>query len=216
MANNPNTPVEILENLGEEFPDEITANPIFNLLLLENPESKFVLLSLARASTTSEEKLNELANHQDNNIREAIVNNSKTSANILDNMILKKLVTDTDYLVRQAIAEHPNVTIEILDKLKSDENVNVREQVAKNPNISLVIMKYLTKDSVAIVRQAVANNSQTSTTILYKLKSDRSPSVRQAIAQNPNTHLDVIHKLASDANKIVRAAAKDNLANNKK
>ena len=57
IASNPNTAVEILEKLGEEFPDEITANPIFDLLLLENPDSKFVLLSLARSSTTSVEKL---------------------------------------------------------------------------------------------------------------------------------------------------------------
>ena len=86
VASNLNTPVEILENLGEKFPDEIIANPIFNLLLLENPESKLVLLSLARGSTTSEEKLNELANHHDINIREAVVKNSKTPANILDSI----------------------------------------------------------------------------------------------------------------------------------
>ena len=53
VASNPNTPVETLEKLGKKFPDEITANPIFELLLLENPESKFIQLSLARSSTTS-------------------------------------------------------------------------------------------------------------------------------------------------------------------
>ena len=60
-ASNPNTAVEILEKLDEEFPDEITANPIFDLLLLENPESKFILLSLAGASTTSVEKINRVS-----------------------------------------------------------------------------------------------------------------------------------------------------------
>ena len=63
VAGNPNTPVKALEKLYKEFSDEIVTNPIFDLLLLENPEGKFALLSLAWASTTSVGKLKELANH---------------------------------------------------------------------------------------------------------------------------------------------------------
>lgn len=37
VAANPNTPTEILLKLGVEFPEELLNNPIFDLLLLENP-----------------------------------------------------------------------------------------------------------------------------------------------------------------------------------
>lgn len=37
IASNPNTPTEILFQLGVEFPHELLENPVFSLLLLENP-----------------------------------------------------------------------------------------------------------------------------------------------------------------------------------
>ena len=37
VAANPNTPMEILWWLGEEFPKEVLDNAVFPLLLLENP-----------------------------------------------------------------------------------------------------------------------------------------------------------------------------------
>ena len=37
VANNPNTPTNILWQLGSEFPDQLLVNPVFDLLLLENP-----------------------------------------------------------------------------------------------------------------------------------------------------------------------------------
>lgn len=37
VASNPNTPTEILFKLGIEFPHELLENPVFSLLLLENP-----------------------------------------------------------------------------------------------------------------------------------------------------------------------------------
>ncbi|MEO0841161.1 MAG: hypothetical protein AAF063_19925, partial [Cyanobacteria bacterium J06643_5] len=37
IAANPNTPTEILLELGAEFPQQLLDNPVFYLLLLENP-----------------------------------------------------------------------------------------------------------------------------------------------------------------------------------
>ena len=36
LATNPNTPTEVLLNLGAEFPEQLLDNPVFFLLLLEN------------------------------------------------------------------------------------------------------------------------------------------------------------------------------------
>lgn len=38
VAENPNTPKEILFELAEKFPDEFFSNPVFSLLWLENPD----------------------------------------------------------------------------------------------------------------------------------------------------------------------------------
>jgi hypothetical protein len=61
VAGNPNTPIEVLFELGKDFPEVITKNPIFKLLLLEDPDSYFVRLSLARSSTTESATLDKLA-----------------------------------------------------------------------------------------------------------------------------------------------------------
>lgn len=37
IVSNPNTPTDILWQLGKEFPDKLLENPVFSLLLLENP-----------------------------------------------------------------------------------------------------------------------------------------------------------------------------------
>ncbi|MEM8676578.1 MAG: hypothetical protein AAGF83_22345 [Cyanobacteria bacterium P01_G01_bin.67] len=39
VANNPNTPIEILLKICFEFPQEVIENPIITLLILENPDS---------------------------------------------------------------------------------------------------------------------------------------------------------------------------------
>ena len=76
VASNPNTPIKTLAKLGEEFPDEIVANPIFDLLFLENPESQFISVSLARSSTTSIERLEKLVCSKNKNILIALGCNS--------------------------------------------------------------------------------------------------------------------------------------------
>ena len=37
VTSNPNTPTDILWQLGAEFPEQLLTNPLFDLLLLENP-----------------------------------------------------------------------------------------------------------------------------------------------------------------------------------
>ena len=88
VAENPNTPITTLERLGKQFPDLIVANPIFNLLFLENPYSKFIGLSLARVSTTPAETLTKLAESEDNEIGLAIVNHKNVSSKVLEQLAI--------------------------------------------------------------------------------------------------------------------------------
>ncbi len=45
VANNPNSSEKVLHKLGKEFPEAITANPIFNLLALEFSNMNLELFS---------------------------------------------------------------------------------------------------------------------------------------------------------------------------
>ncbi|KJH72068.1 hypothetical protein [Aliterella atlantica] len=90
VASNPNTPVDILMKLGEEFPDQILENPVFNLLLLEEPDSRFVRLSLARSTKTNPEVLAKLAatEKHDETICCAVARNINTPIDTLKSMVV--------------------------------------------------------------------------------------------------------------------------------
>lgn len=78
IASNPNTPIEVLLRLWIDFTEEIIANPVFSLLMLENPESNLIQLCLARSSTTSIEILEKLAVSNDSSVRAEVANNHNT------------------------------------------------------------------------------------------------------------------------------------------
>lgn len=89
VASNPNTPQDILMQLGDEFPDEIIKNPVFNLLTIEEPNSRFVRLSLARSTKTDPEILARLAvtEKEDEKICCAIARNINTPIESLKSLL---------------------------------------------------------------------------------------------------------------------------------
>ena len=104
---------------------------------LENPESKFVLLSLARASTTSIEKLAELANHSDLDIREAVVINDKTPAHVVDSIFAQ------DISIKESVAKNPNASENLLCSLAKDNNYSVLYAIAQRKCLSEKIVNIL-------------------------------------------------------------------------
>ena len=222
VAGNPNTPVKILEKLGEEFPDAIVANPIFNLLLIENPENKFLLLSLARASTTSVDKLKELASCREEIIVKAVVKNSKTPASILDNAYkslghrlpikaflenrntgdatLARIVmrfsgkTESDY---RSILEHPNA---------SEITINMIKLKDKRKNIPARFLEEFASNEDRNIRCQVSRYPNVSAKVLEKLSLDNDTWIRKNVAAHPNTSIKTIEKLARDEHFEVRYA----------
>ena len=194
IASNPNTPVEILEKLGEEFPDEIVANPIFNLLLLENPESRFILLSLARASTTSIEKLEELANHKNILVQQAVVRNSKATVNIIDSVYKNKKLRWSN----RAFLENKNTKDNILKEIaiKAGENTKyVYDLILKHPNAS--------KNTIEIIK-LYNGYLDASPHALHKLSECKNSKILSLVAIHPNTSIETIKNINSKASREVR------------
>ncbi|MCL1475589.1 DUF2336 domain-containing protein [Argonema antarcticum] len=237
VASNPNTPTEILLKLGEEFPELITVNPIFNMLLLENPESSFVRLSLARSSTTSEETLARLSQTweaKDQEICIAIANHPNTPIHILEKLAVwyprnNEYYEDgyfLGYRVHESVALNIKTPPSLLEKLASHNSINIRIAVAKNQNTSPGILEKLAKEGDPEILQAVANNPKTPVFVLEQLAAEDEAEIRQAVLENPNfsttavkivqfigekpgTPIHLLERLASDSRLHVRQLVAD-------
>ena len=100
VASNPNTPTDILWELGAEFPDQLLANPVWNLLLLENPNlfanmAHYTLKRLLDCETASESFFELISKDSDRRVRIEVASNNNTPANVLE-----KLATDEDKDIR--------------------------------------------------------------------------------------------------------------------
>jgi transcriptional regulator with XRE-family HTH domain len=232
VASNPNTPIEILERLGAEFPESIINNPIFNILLLENPNCKFVRLSLARSSATSKMTLARLANREDDNdwdILWAIANNLNTPIEAFKQMnrhfildfartsysslqIFEKLARTEDLDILIAVVNNSKTPQYILEQLARSKYHLIRGLVGRNPCICFQISEELANDENNYVRVELARNFQLAPQVLEKLASDRNHYVRVQIAKNPNSSIQILEKLASDPDAAVQKMAKEKLA----
>jgi hypothetical protein len=196
-AGNPNTPTEVLLKLGEEFPDEITANPIFNILLLEDPESQFVRLSLARSSTTSEETIARLAEMVDEEILCAVAQNNRTPLYVLEQLVYyppklyeDSLPDDFDRLF-VCIARNPNTTESLLLDL-SEYGSSISYAIAENPNAPIDLLEKFSDRNNPHVWKALVKNPNTSAAILEKVAGWDSEEVRQALRAHPNVSKEAI------------------------
>ncbi|HAX78427.1 MAG TPA: hypothetical protein DCY88_22020 [Cyanobacteria bacterium UBA11372] len=197
VASNPNTPTEVLLKLGEHFPEAITANPIFNLLLLEYPNSKFVRLSLARSSTTSEETLARLSQTQqpeDEEICCAIAKNISTPIHILEKLADWYPINNgyqDEYsasIVHKCVALNPKTPSSLLEKLAFYRSSGVREAVAKHQNTSSNVLDKLARNRNREVCEAIANNPNTPASALEYLagEQDFAGTIRRAVLAHPN------------------------------
>ncbi|MEH1949159.1 MAG: hypothetical protein V7K77_19715 [Nostoc sp.] len=230
VARNPNTPTEVLLKLGKEFPDAITANPIFNLLLLENPESHFVRLSLARSTTTSESAIAQLSKIEDKEILCAVAGNPKTPLHILERLVVEgpplfcdhENADESDFDgLFTAIAQNLNTSESLLLQLAEDGSWNIKIAIAENPKTPLSLLNKFADWRDSSMHQAIARNPQAPSAILEKLLGENTQEIRDLVKNHPNvsqtaiaiinfiegkpgTSIDLLERLASDRRASVR------------
>ncbi|MFN6561073.1 MAG: hypothetical protein RMY28_014970 [Nostoc sp. ChiSLP01] len=229
VARNPNTPTKVLLKLGQEFPDAIIANPVFNLLLLENPESHFVRLSLARSTTTSEDAIARLSQIEDEEILCAVAANSNTPLRILEQFLEGPPVfydeDDADVCDFDrffiAILQNPNTSESLLLDLADLGSINVKIAIAENPKAPLSLLNEFADWRDFSMHQAIARNPQAPMAILEKLAAQKTKEIRHLVKSHPNvsetaiaivdfldgkpgTSIDLIERLARDERASVR------------
>ncbi len=200
VASSPNTPIEILEKLGEEFPEEIINNSIFNLILLENPDSRFIQLSLARSSTTPKETLAQIAETADQAIILAIAHNASTPQKTLIRLLLEMTLAQQELINEDQISSSTERII--------DSYGQILWAIANNINTPIDALKHHGSWLV----HKVAENPNTSLQILENLANDEDNNLRVKVARNPSSSLQLLEILASDQDLNVKEIAKQNLA----
>lgn len=196
---NPNTPTDVLLELGRSFPEQLLRNPVYSLLLQENPNLLAgSLQNLLKLEGLPVYVLEKFAQHQNVWVRAEIAIHANTPVTLL-----KELATDLD-VVRQSVAHNPHTPKNILKELAKDINWRVRQAVASNPNTSGNTLEELSWDNHWHIRVAVASNPNTPTKILEEFRCNNDRGMRQALAQNPKTPTKILEQLAFDKDFEVR------------
>lgn len=217
IAANPNTPTEILLNLGVRFPEQMLENPVFSLFLLENPNlvNEMPLPTLQSVLQLKQVPiffLEQAANKQEWEVQLAVTRNPNTPQSVLERLAAANINSS----VARNIAQHPNTTGSILEKLAEHEHFEVHSFIAKQPKTpSNVLAKlaelYITKwRSRGGPLERIAENPNTPVSTLELLAKEVPTkaiySVRLAVAENPNTSLKILEKLAWVKDNLVQRA----------
>lgn len=182
VAQNPNTPPDILVRLFNRFPLQVLHNPVLNLILLERPNF-FEEIYYAHKLVFHQNKLPDFflkwaILHPNESIRSTVASSPNTPQNYLE-----QLSEDKQSFVRLQVAANYNSPVHVLTKLAQDRDKLVRQSVAQNPHVSGKILEYLAQDNIVEVRREVAANYNTPAHVLEKLSQDPSLLVRASFCE---------------------------------
>lgn len=214
VVSNANSPPEILVQLGEEFPSQFLDNPVFPLLLLENPNFiKELPLNTLRSILTQENCpeyiLEQAADKADLEVQLALANNVKTSK-----AILSRLNQSRNSQVVEAVNLHVNFVGELTEgfeekvkelvpkSIDSSNRVNYSKLtvIAQICSIPEFIIEHWVEELIyqeSLCRQLAASPA-TKPNILKHLINYSSSSTREQLAQNINTPVEIFRKLANE------------------
>ncbi len=204
VVSNPNTPIDALLKLAELFPQQFLANPVFPLLLLENPNlpieiSYWTLLKILEQDEIPELFLANAATHRNSEILYAITRHRKTPETVLEQIAIRN---QYDVRLGLCIAKRRDVTERILLKLAEHKSARVRLHLAKHPKTPSNVLELLEKQesgwNIRVkIQKAIAQNPQTSLRLLEKLAGEHI-KVKQTIARRRHLPINLIVQLAID------------------
>jgi hypothetical protein len=133
VAGNPNTPTDVLWLLIKQYPYQVLENPLFLLIVLENPNwimeiPESDLHQLLHQPSLPEMIVNAAMQHNQSDVRNAAIcvaaANPNTSAHRLEEITLNEGV------LHGAVVQNPKITEESLQRFATCNNGNIQEQLA--------------------------------------------------------------------------------------
>lgn len=156
LAENPSTPLDVLFELWQSFPEQFVKNPLVSLLWLEGlgflsemPLDTF--FSLSRTPSLPRIFWEAVLGHPDSDVREVIATSPYAPSDILG-----QLARDPEEGVRHTVAHHPNLPPDALEFLAQGENLRLRGNVAENLSTPDHVLKALSLDPEDYVRKRAA------------------------------------------------------------
>ena len=222
VAANPNTPIDLLWNLGIQFPKQVIDNPIFSLLWLENPNllqeiPTNTLVSLLKCETIPISILEQVANQSDEELQMAITMNPQAPVTVLE-----KLMESQYNEVKQAAQLHINIAGE----MTSGWDEAAREAISITPIACITqtnmeklthrglitewVMEKIERNPKNNDPYSIKINSNTPIELLEKRAHDRDYYIRASVAESPLTPSYLLEKLAQDKHSYVRQLAAKN------
>lgn len=215
LANNPATPVGLLESLADDkYTRRYAAeNPSLltrSLRLLADDPSDDVRASVARNAATPLDVVEHLARDESQNVALAAMENPLISVETL-----QRLARHSNSWVVSSVAGHANSPVSLLrelSNLKDDDIAGgvawlepVRRSIARNPHTPVEILRALAGHSDSKIRAGVAVNPSSPLGLLLMLGADDVAEVRAEAAWNEHAPLSLLTRLEGDEDDVVRA-----------
>jgi hypothetical protein len=184
---NPNTPTQVLCQLGKKFPVEFLKNPILPLLLLENP------------NFFQQIPPNTLSSLCDYILEHCYSEKGIPKEEIYDGLapaeVLQQLINSEDSMARFSIAKHPNTPLDVLEQLSTSKYENARYGVTLNLNTPLHLLERLVVDKSFHVRSGVAQNPNIPIKAIIKLANDPISEVSKGVFFNSQAPVEILDAL---------------------
>ena len=207
VASNPNTPTDILWQLGIDFPETVLTNPIFELLQLEHLHlaaeiPACTLTSMLQCDRVPPAFMEYALSQQDYSLWLAVAYNIMTPGGLLKNLAQKARNQDRELI--RAVAAHPNTPPQLFAEI-INIGAGVAQIVAENPHTPIAILKKLlsmygkNSDLQAIFITLVALHPQIDTKLSLELQLAPTLAIAQALAlaKQPTTTVDQLVELAN-------------------
>ncbi len=213
VASNPNTPPDVLLKLGAEFPSEFLSNPVFPLLLLENPNLVAeiplpTLRSILRLENVPIYILEQAAEKADLEVQLALVKNVQTSKGVLNRLAQSRhsQVVDAARLhityAGELTQKYEEKITQVIQGIIATSKVHttsftVLAQICPIPEF---IVEYWVKDSHYRdhLCRKIAYSTATFPSILQQLAYHADGYTKVGAVQNPNTPVETLRQLARE------------------
>lgn len=214
VVSNANSPPEVLVQLGEQFPSQFLDNPVFPLLLLENPNFiRELPLNTLRSILTQENCpeyiLEQAADKADLEVQLALANNVKTSK-----AILSRLNQSRNSEVVEAVNLHVNFVGELTEGFEEKVRELVKKIIPSGYQTDIrsltfvlaqicyipkfIVQLWVQEKTYMIICRELAEYSATAPNILECLANHTDSYTRVRLAKNHNTPTETLLKLANE------------------
>lgn len=215
VARNPNTSVEALSWLVQDFPEAVRENP--QLIFLEltgggDAESEKAAARIFNRLAEANLRVESIADQAESHVvavRIGAARNPRTPP-----ALLSRLSRDPDAQVRKGAAQNDRTPTEDLVRLANDpqQPEDVLDWVASNQNLpASEVEKLLRHPSQSVRHNAMANPNLASDRLVTIFQASRNdPVARMIIAKNPSVNPDVLMIWAMHQDPLVRASVARN------